>query len=182
MKISPVLLALLLIAPGTDQAAASTLPAAPSWHVYFSPQGGCTKAVVAAIQKAKTDIHVAAYSFTSAPIAAALRDAFRRGVKVEVVLDKSQETEHYSSATFLANAGISTSIDAVHAIMHNKFMVIDGSVVLTGSFNFTKAAEQKNAENLMVIQDSALAGQYLENWRTHRAHAHEYRGKIASRS
>ncbi len=106
-------------------------------QVFFSPSGGCT-AAVENLNKAKSNVLVRAYSFTSAPIAQALVDAHKRGVNVEVVLDKSQRTEKYSSADFLRNAGIPTFIDARHAIAHNKIMVIDGATVLTGSFNFTK--------------------------------------------
>ena len=109
------------------------------WSVYFSPKGGCTEAVVEALGKAKSTVLVQAYSFTSTPIAKALVEAHRRGVKVQVVLDKSQRTEKYSSATFVSNNGIPCFIDAKHAIAHNKVMVIDGQTVLTGSFNFTKA-------------------------------------------
>jgi len=151
--------------------------AAPAWEVYFSPSGGCTDAVVRALSGARTDIYVQAYSFTSAPIAKALVDAARRGVKVEVVLDKSQRTEKYSSADFVAHEGIPTRIDAAHAIAHNKVMVIDGNTVLTGSFNFTKAAEEHNAENLLVIQDRALAERYLANWKSHADHSEAYAGK-----
>lgn len=172
MKISPVLLALFVFSAGTP--AADFNSGSPKWQVYFSPHGGCTDAVVNAIHQARNEIYVAAYSFTSAPIAGALRDVYRRGVKVEVVLDKSQETEHYSSATFIAHAGIPTYVDPMHAIMHDKFMVIDRHTVLTGSFNFTKAAEMNNAENLMVIDDPALAARYLDNWRMHQAHSHIY--------
>jgi len=86
---------------------------------------------------------VQAYSFTFAPIAKALLNAHKRGIKVEVILDKSQRTQKYSSADFMANSGIPTKIDAVHAIAHNKVMVIDGETVITGSFNFTRAAEEK---------------------------------------
>lgn len=118
---------------------------------FFSPKGGCTEAVVAELAKAKRTIHVQAYSFTSTPIAKALVEAFKRGVAVQVVLDKSQRTEKYSSADFVAHAGIPTFIDAKHAIAHNKIIIIDSGVVLTGSFNFTKAAEEHNAENLLVI-------------------------------
>jgi len=74
-----------------------------SWTVYFSPKGGCTEAIIKEIDKAKTSILVQAYSFTSAPIAKALLEAYKRGVRVEVMLDKSQRTEKYSSADFLAN-------------------------------------------------------------------------------
>ena len=110
-------------------------------QVFFSPIGGCTKAVVENLKKATNTVLVQAYSFTSGPIAKALVDAEKRGVKVQVILDKSQRTEKYSSADFVQHAGIPTYIDAKHAIAHNKIMIIDGKTVLTGSFNFTKAAE-----------------------------------------
>jgi phosphatidylserine/phosphatidylglycerophosphate/cardiolipin synthase-like enzyme len=90
------------------------------------------------LNKAKSTILVQAYSFTSAPIVKALLNAHKRGVKVEVILDKSQKTQKYSSATFLYNQGIPVKIDAQHAIAHNKVMIIDGETVITGSFNFTK--------------------------------------------
>ena len=146
-------------------------------QVYFSPQGGCTEAVVSNLDKATNTVLVQAYSFTSAPIAKALVDAKKRGVKVQVILDKSQRTERYSSADFIQHAGIPTYIDAKHAIAHNKIMVIDGKTVLTGSFNFTKAAEVNNAENLLVIQDAALATKYTANWQAHLKHSKEYAGK-----
>ena len=69
-------------------------------QVYFSPKGGCTEAVVDALSKAKSTVLVQAYSFTSAPIAKALTDAHRRGVKIQVILDKSNQTDKYSAATF----------------------------------------------------------------------------------
>jgi phosphatidylserine/phosphatidylglycerophosphate/cardiolipin synthase-like enzyme len=110
-----------------------------NWEVYFSPRGGCTEAIIKELDKAKSSILVQAYSFTSAPSAKALLNAHKRGVKVEVILDKSQRTQQYSSATFLHNQGIPVKIDAQHAIAHNKVMIIDGETVITGSFNFTKA-------------------------------------------
>ncbi len=143
-------------------------------QVYFSPAGGCTEAIVRELGRAKKSIYVQAYSFTSAPIAAALVEAHKRGVHVEVVLDKGQRTEKYSSADFVSRAGIPTFIDAKHAIAHNKVMVIDEAVVITGSFNFTKAAEEKNAENLLVIRDTELAAKYLANWKAHFEHAEPY--------
>lgn len=145
--------------------------------VYFSPGGGCTEAVVNALDNAQSSVLVQAYSFTSAPIAQALVDAHKRGVKVQVILDKSNRTANYSSADFVAHAGISTFIDGKHAISHNKIMVIDGHTIITGSFNFTKAAEEHNAENLLVIDDSALATGYTQNWEDHRQHSEPYQGR-----
>jgi phosphatidylserine/phosphatidylglycerophosphate/cardiolipin synthase-like enzyme len=88
--------------------------------------------------------------------------AFRQGVKVEVILDKSQRTERYTSATFLTNAGISTLIDSRHAIAHNKVIIIDRETLITGSFNFTKAGKEKNAENLLIFKSKTLAGLYVK--------------------
>jgi len=147
------------------------------YRVYFSPQGGCTEAVVAQLEAAKSNILVQAYSFTSAPIAKALVDAHKRGVKIQVILDKSQRTEKYSEADFLGHADIPTFIDAKHSIAHNKIMIIDGEFVITGSFNFTTAAEKRNAENLLVIHNGNLASTYTKNWETHLAHSEAYSGK-----
>lgn len=146
----------------------------PPVQLYFSPKGGCTEAIIKEIDNAKSEILVQAYSFTSTPIAKALLDAHKRGVKVQAILDKSQRTQNYSSATFLANSRIPTFIDAAHAIAHNKVMIIDGQRVITGSFNFTKAAEERNAENLLIIKSEELAKQYTENWNSHRKHSEVY--------
>ena len=152
-------------------------PTCPTIAVCFTPGERCTDAIVHALAGAQRTILAQAYSFTSAPIAKALLDAHTRGVRVQVILDKSQRTEKYSSADFLANQGVPVVIDAQHAIAHNKIMVIDGEVVLTGSFNFTKAAQEKNAENLLIIHDAALAAQYTQNWEAHRAHSQPYVGR-----
>lgn len=149
----------------------------PAWSVYFSPDGGCTDAIIKELGNAKSSILVQSYSFTSAPIAKALTDAHKRGVKVQAILDKSNKTAKYSSADFLLHADIPTLIDSAHAINHNKVMVIDSETVITGSFNFTKAAEERNAENLLIIRDKALAGKYTENWRLHAAHSEVYKGR-----
>jgi phosphatidylserine/phosphatidylglycerophosphate/cardiolipin synthase-like enzyme len=155
----------------------STSVASTEIDVFFSPNGGCTGAVVRELGKAKHTVLVQAYSFTSAPIAEALVTAFRRGAKVQVILDRSQRSERYSSADFVAHAQIPTFIDAKHAIAHNKIIVIDGETVVTGSFNFTKAAEEHNAENLLIIHDAALATKYSDNWKHHLDHSEPYEGR-----
>jgi phosphatidylserine/phosphatidylglycerophosphate/cardiolipin synthase-like enzyme len=143
-------------------------------QVYFSPHGGATEAVVNALDHATNSVLVQAYTLTSAPIAKALVEAHRRGVQVHVILDASQRTDKYSEADFLQNSEIPTLIDAQHAIAHNKIIIIDDYLVLTGSFNFTKAAEEKNAENLLMINDPSLAKRYLDNWHAHEAHSQAY--------
>ena len=134
-------------------------------------------AIVREISKAKTEILVQAYSFTSRDIAKALVDAKKRGVHVDIILDKSNRSAKYSAGDFTAHMGITTYIDAEHAIAHNKIMVIDRETVITGSFNFTKAAEESNAENLLILKSKELAKAYIDNWNKHRQHSEEYQGR-----
>jgi phosphatidylserine/phosphatidylglycerophosphate/cardiolipin synthase-like enzyme len=153
---------------------------APSVSVHFSPKGGCTEAVVAEIHKARHEILVLAYSFTSKPIAEALLAAKGRGLHVEVVLDHSNEHEVHSDLGLFLEQGLVPLIDAHHAIAHNKVMVIDGATLVTGSFNFTNQAEHENAENLLVIKGMpALALAYRQNFNEHKAHARAVENKPA---
>ena len=170
------LLLSLLFGCSNTQAVELTLNNTPA-QFYFSPHGGCTDAIVKEIGKAKSEILVQAYSFTNKDIAKALVDAHKRGVHVEIILDKSNKSQKYSAADFTFNMGIPTFIDAEHAIAHNKIMVIDKETVITGSFNFTKAAEEKNAENLLIMKSKELAKLYIDNWNKHKAHSQEYKGR-----
>jgi phosphatidylserine/phosphatidylglycerophosphate/cardiolipin synthase-like enzyme len=152
------------------------LAGAGNIRVYFSPHGGCTEAIVQQIHQAKGEILIQAYSFTSRPIARALLAAHKRGVAITAVLDQSNQTGRYSAATFLKNAGIPVYIDDKHAIAHNKVMIIDNRVVITGSFNFTYAAENENAENLLIIKDRPeITRAYRENFQRHLRHSMPYR-------
>jgi phosphatidylserine/phosphatidylglycerophosphate/cardiolipin synthase-like enzyme len=135
------------------------------YQVCFTPGANCTQLIVKTLNMAKKTIEVQAYSFTSVPIASALIDATKRGIKVRVLLDKSQfHANRYSSAKFLINYHIPVWIDFKPAIAHNKVMIIDQSQVITGSFNFTRAAQVRNAENVLIINDPAIAKLYYDNW------------------
>src|SRR2546422_499159 len=115
-------------------ARASLVLAESKIDVYFSPKGGCTEAIIDNLNKATNAVLVQAYSFTSLPIAKALVDAKRRGLQIQVILDKSQRTGRYSEGDFLQHNAIPTFIDADHAIAHSKIMIIDHQTVITGSF------------------------------------------------
>lgn len=159
----------------TLSAVAEGIPFTGATEVFFSPKGGATEAITREIGKARQEVLVQAYSFTSTPIAKALLDAHKRGVKVVAILDRSQKTAKYSGATFLANAGIPVLIDSQHAIAHNKIIILDRQTLITGSFNFTAAAEKKNAENLLVIKGNpALIEKYLKNFEEHKGHSEPY--------
>ena len=146
--------------------ALTSVPAyASEIEIGFSPDQQATDRIVRFLGEAKKRVRVAAYSFTSVPIAKAILNAQKRGVDVKVVLDKSQKTARYSSATFLKNEEVPTRIDYRYAIMHNKYIIVDGESVELGSFNFTKAAEEKNAENLIILRHQPdVAQAYEANW------------------
>lgn len=148
--------------------------------LYFSPNGGATTAIVEQISKAKSEVLVQAYSFTSAPILNELVRAHQRGVKVVVVADKSNDKEKATPIDNVVSQGIETLIDTQHAIAHNKIIIIDTKIVITGSFNFSKAAEEKNAENLLILENKQLASAYKENFLQHKAHSTPYSANTPS--
>jgi phosphatidylserine/phosphatidylglycerophosphate/cardiolipin synthase-like enzyme len=142
--------------------------------VHFSPKGGCADRVVREIGRARREVLVLAYSFTSKPITEALVAAHKRGVNVEVVLDHSNEKEPHTDLPLLIESGLKPLVDPHHAIAHNKVMVIDRRTVLTGSFNFTRQAEHENAENMLVLtHHRELIAAYRENFEFHRNHARQ---------
>jgi phosphatidylserine/phosphatidylglycerophosphate/cardiolipin synthase-like enzyme len=146
--------------------AAPAFPArAADIEAAFSPYGKSLELVLSVIKGAKKSIRVAAFRFTSKPVSRALRDACKRGVDVKVVADHQSNAEQYSSVTFLANQDVPVRLNARYANHHHKFMVVDGRHVQTGSFNYSGAAADKNAENVLVVRDHpALAAQYAKEW------------------
>lgn len=131
----------------------------------FSPSPQAVNLIGRTISKAEQSIDVAAYSFTSYKIAAALIEAHKRGVTVRVLLDKGQGKRHYKAIEEMQEAGIPIRINRHYAIMHNKYIIIDGKTVETGSFNYTQNAEKRNAENVVVIKNNkTLAKKYMMNW------------------
>jgi phosphatidylserine/phosphatidylglycerophosphate/cardiolipin synthase-like enzyme len=140
-------------------------------EVLFSPDGGCIEAIIKQIDNAESEVLIQAYSFTLKKIANALVRASERHVKVEVIMDLSQRTEKHSMRVFLARSGIPVYIDAKHSTAHNKIMIIDESIVATGSCNYIKAAENENAENLLIVHSKDLARLYKTNWEKHKSHS-----------
>lgn len=144
-------------------------------QIYFSPKGGCQTAILSELHKAKKKILIQAYSFTSKPIVQELLDAKSRGVEVEIITDKSSVDNASRKSLYTVSVnGCAVYVDAKHAIAHNKVMIIDDIITITGSFNFSAAAESSNAENLLVIKSKLLAESYTKNWETHKEHSTHY--------
>lgn len=147
-------------------AAATCVAAIPTTaEVYFSPNGGCQDAVLSQLRAARRSIDAAVYSFTVNRIALVLDSAVERGVKVRVVMDRQQAASSHSVAALLAKK-LPVRIGAGGGLMHDKFAVIDDSVCVTGSYNWSGAAEFKNDENLLVLVSPALAKAYEDRFET----------------
>jgi phosphatidylserine/phosphatidylglycerophosphate/cardiolipin synthase-like enzyme len=141
-----------------------SVPLAYEVEVYFSPNGYCQEAILREIEAAQVTIDVAMYSFTSEPIAEVLVDAMERGVAIRVLLDKQQAAGRYSQGNYLDSCGIEVRIEDWSGLMHHKFAVIDSSVLLVGSYNWSANAERSNNENLLVIRDDSLSMIFIQEF------------------
>ncbi len=130
-----------------------------SARVYFCPEDGCSHVVIRWIERANESVDVAMYSFTLDSIGEALVRAAERGVRVRVILERDQVNQ-YSEYSRLRDAGIDVVLDSNAHLMHDKFAVIDGKVVLTGSFNWSLSADRYNDENLLILRSGDLASEY----------------------
>jgi phosphatidylserine/phosphatidylglycerophosphate/cardiolipin synthase-like enzyme len=139
--------------------------------IYFTPPADVAAAVIEVIDQSKTEVLVQAYGFTHNGIAQALVRAHGRGVQVKVLLDAKTDATNRFVTDVLQAQQIPLRLDASHAIAHNKVIVVDGEMVITGSFNFTNSAQTRNAENLLVLKSTGLADSYKANWQTHWNHS-----------
>ena len=156
------------LASPTPSSTPTTVLAQGTVEVAFSPKGGATAATVRFIGEARLSIRMAAYGLTSNPIGKALVEAKKRGVDVRVVVDRDhngQRGEANSVANYLAANGIALRVDTAVRIQHNKYVIVDGQSVQNGSFNFTRAAETSNAENIVIHRGApGLARLFTDNW------------------
>jgi phosphatidylserine/phosphatidylglycerophosphate/cardiolipin synthase-like enzyme len=139
--------------------------------IYFTPPAGAASGLIKQIDGAKKSIKVMAYGFTATNLAEALVRAKRRGVDVGLIQDEKSAQNNRETLPILLAAGIEVRSDGKHAIQHNKVMLIDDDIVITGSYNFTKSAESRNAENIMIVRSSYAAKRYADNWKSHWDHS-----------
>jgi phosphatidylserine/phosphatidylglycerophosphate/cardiolipin synthase-like enzyme len=130
--------------------------------VYFSPDDHVQRALVQLLDAAKSSIYFLAYSFTADPLGEAMRHAAAAGVRVAGVMDEDQVRSNVGSEydKFRA-AGLDVRLDGNPGEMHHKLIIIDGNILVLGSYNFTASAETTNDENLIVIHDAQIAAQCM---------------------
>ncbi len=172
-RLSLALAAALLVSSVASYAGQGPAPAAVS--ACFTPgHESCGEFIAGRIDGAQSKVRVQAYYLTSPMILRAVVGAKRRGLDVAAILDKSQDRRtsnrsRYTGATYLANAGVPIWIDDAPVIAHNKIIILDDRTVLTGSFNFTRNADERNAENVVVLDSPEVAGWFNRNWEDRRS-------------
>jgi phosphatidylserine/phosphatidylglycerophosphate/cardiolipin synthase-like enzyme len=165
MKRSIAVSVFLIVGVFQSLYAQTPLPSIASFDVGFSPGGTALIVVENAIGAAKSEILMACYEFTSRDIAEALEAAAYRGVKVRIVADWKASHDRFTQVGVLQDAGIPIRLDRHYAIHHNKFIVIDGTSLETGSFNYTTSADRHNAENALVLWNvPQIAEIYGREW------------------
>ena len=128
---------------------------------YFSPDDGTDDQIIAAIQNAEESIYFLAFSFTSDPIAGALLERAADGIAVAGVFDESQYHSNIGTEyDALLDAGLDVRLDGNQRNMHHKVFIIDRRTVITGSYNFSRSAEERNDENTLIITDPGIATQF----------------------
>lgn len=130
----------------------------------FSPGGDCASRVVYWIRPANRSIHILIYSFTLNAVGDALVQAKQRRIDVKIVWDKSNWNDSGSEYQKLKDSGIEVRIDYRHGLLHDKVAIIDQHIIITGSFNWSRAANQENRENLVVIDSQAWALAYEQQF------------------
>ena len=129
---------------------------------HFSPENNISSSLLKEIGSAKTSIHFMAFSFTQDALGSAMRDSFESGIDVRGVFEKRQVDDRYSEYNAMKKAGVRVTLDRNRRAMHHKVIVIDAETVITGSYNFSKRAEERNSENLLIIKGNPnIAQAYL---------------------
>ena len=171
------LCAALALLAGVPAFAAQRFAAEGEIEVAFTPRDDVEAVLLGVIKRARRSLHVQAYAFTSRRIADAMVAARRRGVDVQVLADAEMNRRPKGNAlpTLLA-AGVPVAVETRYSAAHNKVLIADadgpGCAVLTGSYNFTWSAQNRNAENVLVLRGHCeLAQAYRENWLRHRLEA-----------
>lgn len=143
-------------------------------ETHFSPKGDCQMTIIRELAAATTSIDLCAYHLNNPALCAALADAAARGITVRIDLDTCQELPNDGPSKELKNSKASIKTDATEKMQHNKYAIIDGKTTITGSYNWSMNAENRNAENLIVIRDTATAAAFAADFQKHWSHSRPF--------
>jgi len=132
---------------------------------YFSPDDGVLSALVPLLSGAEESIYFLAYSFTSNQLGDIIRQKAEAGITVKGVMDSEQvKSNQGTEYDPFQQAGLSIRMDGNEGLMHHKVFVIDGMIVVFGSYNFSQSAEERNDENLIIVYSEPIARQFIQEF------------------
>lgn len=131
---------------------------------YFSPGDDCENAIVSCIRNAKHSIKICVFTISENVITNEIIAAKKRGVSVTIITDNDKLNDKGSDIRWLADEGVRIRIDESSSHMHHKFCIVDREILLTGSYNWTKSAADRNQENLLVTEDPKMVKAYLKEF------------------
>jgi phosphatidylserine/phosphatidylglycerophosphate/cardiolipin synthase-like enzyme len=132
-----------------------------SVQVYFSPDDDALSGLLEVLGQAEQQVLVLAFTLTADEITELLIEQKLNGIDVQVVMDADQIRSTGNDYARLLDSGVDVRTDRNPYNMHHKVMIIDEEVVITGSYNFTRSAEERNDENIIILKDEDLAQSYL---------------------
>ena len=136
----------------------------PENRCYFSPGDDCENAIVSSIRNAKHSVKICVFTISENVISDAVVKAHKEGISVKIITDNDKLNDMGSDIRMLSKAGIRIRIDQSSSHMHHKFCVVDKEVLLTGSYNWTKSAADRNQENILVTEDPKMVKSYLSEF------------------
>ncbi len=131
---------------------------------FFSPGNDILDAILENTTNSVSSLDICVFTLSDDRLLDALISCHREGIQIRVLSDNDKQYDRGSDILTLHEIGIDVRVDVSPAHMHHKFMVVDGRTVLTGSYNWTRSAATRNAENLVVIDDGRTAELFLEEF------------------
>ncbi len=132
--------------------------------IHFSPGKDCLNAIIDAMRNAKKTAKICVFTISDNRIGNAILDMQMNGVNIQIISDNDKRFDKGSDIDYLYNKGIDIRLDTTSAHMHHKFAIFDDEITLTGSYNWTRSAETRNYENILVTDDKKVAKNYTKEF------------------
>lgn len=130
-------------------------------NVYFSPGEDCKAAIIEQIQKAQSTIKICVFTISDNEISNHVINAHKKGIDVTIITDDDKIKDKGSDIKLLFREGIEIRTDDSPSHMHHKFALIDNQILITGSFNWTRSASERNQENVIVTDNEELVAKHV---------------------
>lgn len=143
---------------------ADTKPTPELAEAYFEPQQDCGARLISLLDRSRSDVRICVFTITDNAVAGAILAAHRRGVTVRIISDGDKARDRGSDIARLEASGVPVRVDFAADHMHHKFAVFDSHAMVTGSYNWTRGAAERNLENIVVSDDPRLVRPFVEEF------------------